>query len=260
MPIYYLYPLLVTPSKKKQLLLNPLHHTKPIQTPFTTHGHDDMNLVTSMAKRLAKLETQVRGLKIDLAKKDHEIENYQDEIKSLTVAGGGGGGGSTQSKRHDNFDIVQGYYETLEAKCKRLETQVKEMEAFLQSYNLVWKTNKPTATATTNSISVTHTTTEPDFTFDFNVLVARIQELNVATGYGIAKVQPDTSHSGAHRLKVPEALKLRVYKNGIYFRNGPFRSFDSMDVRLFITDLLDGYLPLELREEFPDGSKYYCYV
>jgi hypothetical protein len=46
---------------------------------------------------------------------------------------------------------------------------------------------------------------------------------------------------------------LIFYKNGIYFKNGPLRPYSLPDTHTFCDDILDGYFPFELKEQYPNG-------
>jgi hypothetical protein len=58
---------------------------------------------------------------------------------------------------------------------------------------------------------------------------------------------------GVHRLKIPDGIPFTVFKNGFMLRRGPFRPYSDAPNQAFVADILDGYFPLEFKEEFPDG-------
>ena len=58
-----------------------------------------------------------------------------------------------------------------------------------------------------------------------------------------------------------DQLSLIIYKNGIFFMNGPFRPYTSASARAFIKDLLDNSFPHELVSQFPSGGfKFILYA
>ena len=46
---------------------------------------------------------------------------------------------------------------------------------------------------------------------------------------------------------------LRIYKDGIFLKNGPFRPYKERITQQFIRDILDGYFPSELEKEYSKG-------
>lgn len=94
-----------------------------------------------------------------------------------------------------------------------------------------------------------------EFPFDINRIKNSIQELNLMAGEGTSKVVKEID--GTYKLRIPEALALRIYKNGIFFRDGPFRPFKTDSCALdFVKDIQDGYFPLELKDEYPEGVSF----
>ncbi|KAI8853887.1 hypothetical protein BC829DRAFT_381559 [Chytridium lagenaria] len=88
------------------------------------------------------------------------------------------------------------------------------------------------------------------FPYNFSLLVNRIRDLNFLAGEGICQVVSGTD--GA-QLKPPQSITLKVYLNGIIVRHCQFRSFSDPTTESFMTDILDGYFPFELKDEYPDG-------
>ena len=69
-------------------------------------------------------------------------------------------------------------------------------------------------------------------------------------------VEQIVATAGVHRLKLRDGVPLTVFKNGFMLRRGPFRAYSDASNRLFMADILDGYFPLEFKEEFPDGVSH----
>lgn len=53
-----------------------------------------------------------------------------------------------------------------------------------------------------------------------------------------------------------ESIPIRVYKNGILIRRGPFRPYTDKSTQRFIQDILDGYFPYEYKKSHPDGVAF----
>lgn len=51
-------------------------------------------------------------------------------------------------------------------------------------------------------------------------------------------------------------MVLKFYKNGIIVQTGPLRSYDDPATSSFIRDILDGYFPSELQQDYPNGVPF----
>jgi len=51
-------------------------------------------------------------------------------------------------------------------------------------------------------------------------------------------------------------MALKFYKNGMCINGGPLRSYHDSTAISFIRDILDGYFPSELQQEYPDGVPF----
>lgn len=51
-------------------------------------------------------------------------------------------------------------------------------------------------------------------------------------------------------------MELKFYKNGMTVQGGSLRSYGDPTARAFIRDILDGYFPSELQQEYPDGVPF----
>lgn len=51
-------------------------------------------------------------------------------------------------------------------------------------------------------------------------------------------------------------MALKFYKNGVSVNGGPLRSYNDPTAISFIRDILDGYFPSELQQEYPDGVPF----
>ena len=120
-----------------------------------------------------------------------------------------------------------------------MESRVEELELLLSSRPSVLPKIKPVG-----------------FTFDMKKIQKQIYELNMMAGDGIAKVVTDEDGHGS--LKTESSVPLKIFKNGIYFMDGPFRSFELDPTAWdFVHDIEDGYFPSELKTRYPDGG--FCF-
>lgn len=51
-------------------------------------------------------------------------------------------------------------------------------------------------------------------------------------------------------------MALKFYKNGMSVNEGSLRSYNNPSAISFIRDILDGYFPSELQQEYPDGVPF----
>lgn len=51
-------------------------------------------------------------------------------------------------------------------------------------------------------------------------------------------------------------MALQFYKNGMTVQGGSLRSYNDPTTSAFIRDILDGYFPSELQQEYPDGVPF----
>jgi len=99
------------------------------------------------------------------------------------------------------------------------------------------------------------------YAVDMTKLLKSLKELNHAAGDGKGVVQQ--SSNGERKLVMPSALPLTLFKDGFILRDGPFRAFDGggdpargKSNRAFVTDLVDGYFPSEMKHTHPEGVPF----
>ena len=85
-------------------------------------------------------------------------------------------------------------------------------------------------------------------------IVKNIGELNDLAGEGVGTTVTDAH--GAQRIKMPDPIPLRIFKNGILMFEGPFRAYEEPETQTCIKDIQDGYFPGELQVRYPDGIPF----
>ncbi|RMX52794.1 hypothetical protein pdam_00021372, partial [Pocillopora damicornis] len=88
----------------------------------STNVPSDRDLLSSMMSRLAQVEQQLKSAQAQIGEKDKKIRILEEKAKLLEKARGYNSGTITE----------------LEKKCRRLQTQVFQMEEFLADYGMVW--------------------------------------------------------------------------------------------------------------------------
>ncbi|CAG6015791.1 unnamed protein product [Menidia menidia] len=204
----------------------------------------DFELMSSMMQRVTLLEQTVKHQQQEIKHKERKISVLERRLKAQEESGGAG----SQSGRDD-----------LERRCKQLQSQVHEMEDFLNDYGLIWVgEGEMSDPADTEQTCDPHpgqpgTSAHGSFHMNFDLVVQRIRELNVLAGEGESFVQ--STATGA-KLAKKEPVQLRLYSNGVVMFDGPFRSFQEDSARQCMQDLMDGYFPSELQQRFPDGVPF----
>ncbi|CAH1228956.1 UBXN11 [Branchiostoma lanceolatum] len=243
-------------------------------------GPTDHELMSTMMKRIAQLESRVTHYSKEVIEKDKKIKVLEEKTKLLTKA---------KDASKDSPSRVQ----ELERKCLLLQQQAYEMETFLADYGMVWvgeETRSDSsvyvelegeveeedgeeeeeagpeeridqATVGTNTLwkpaasyrTGTSVVSSSDFKVDYNTLIENIKDLNVLAGEGEQKI---VKTSEGATLQRADPIPLTLYANGIFMFNGPFRRMAEPSTQLFLQDIMDGYFPSELQTRFPDGVPF----
>lgn len=221
---------------------------------------DDFQLMSSMMTRISQLEHQVQHQAKDILAKDKKIKILEDKLKILNQA---------------TVPKSTSHTQELEKKCLLLQQHVHEMETFLADYGMMWVGHKQdpdsdvyhgesteeedmeeeTEASGRASMLDHHGSWNPassvaEFQMNFDLVIENIAELNALAGDGISKIQHTID--GA-RLKMPDAIKLTLYGNGILLFSGPFRPYTDPSTQSCMKDIMDGYFPSELQDRYPDG-------
>ncbi|XP_020622352.1 UBX domain-containing protein 11-like isoform X1 [Orbicella faveolata] len=217
----------------------------------------DRDLLGSMMSRLAQVEQQLKNAQTQLLEKDKKIHILEEKAKLLEKARGYNSGTITE----------------LEKKCKRLQTQVFQMEDFLADYGMVWVGDdnadsdydvlEETPSSVPSSLSRQQQVWNPNSSvvntaayklkMNFDVVLKNIRELNILAGEGCSEVS--RTKDGA-RLKVRDSVPLTLYSNGILMFGGPFRPYSDPVTQQCMQDLMDGFFPSELQARYPDGVPF----
>lgn len=200
-------------------------------------NENSTSLLSSMAARLTALEKSHRKLRSELVAKDREVLSWKAKYQTLARA--------TEEDGLTAAEQILG----LEQSNTQLRRQVHEMESFLQDYGLVWvgqEQQQPGADA----VAREETAASIGARIDFGLFFTRLKELNIIAGEGKAKIHTE---GRAARFDFGEKVPLSVYRDGIFFRRGPFRPYSDRETQRFVSDVLDGYFPPEFKDEYPDG-------
>ncbi|XP_034410354.1 UBX domain-containing protein 11 [Cyclopterus lumpus] len=189
----------------------------------------DFELMSAMMRRVSLLEQKVTSQAKEIERKDERISVLEAKLRFPTEPE------STHPSGSDN----------LERRCRQLQSQVCEMDGFLEDYGLIWvgdgEREQPDASVVLG------------FNMNFDLVLQRTRELNFLSGEGECFVQ--STATGAQLAK-KDPIQLGLYRNGIVMFEGPFRSYQEHSTQRCMQDLMDGYFPSELQERFPDGVPF----
>ncbi len=105
---------------------------------------------------------------------------------------------------------------------------------------------------------------EIEIYFDPLDFIRHLRELNQLAGDGKMQI---VRQNNMHKFAAPSTLPVTIYRNGLFLRSGPLRPYAMRECQLFIQDVMEGYFPSELKDEFPlgvvfapieDKSSVYC--
>ncbi|ESO92168.1 hypothetical protein LOTGIDRAFT_233217 [Lottia gigantea] len=218
-------------------------------------GPTDHDLMSLMMNKVTLLEQRVQFQNKEMSEKDKRVRILEDKIRIMKNA----------SESNEPGQVKE-----LEKKCLLLQQQIHEMETFLSDYGMIWmgeKSSEESEVYLEEEEEEEEEETEDEGMWrpgssvssirphhlDYDQLIENIKDLNILAGEGVAKVTKTTD--GA-RLKIPEAIPLTLFRNGIMLYQGPFRPFSDPETQLCIQDLMDGYFPSELQHRYPDGIPF----
>ncbi|NXE73772.1 UBX11 protein, partial [Cochlearius cochlearius] len=206
----------------------------------------DTDLASSMKQKITLLEQKIEKQAQEIQEKDRRIAELEEKMKTL-------------QKREDAPESSTA--EELEIKCFQLQTQVWEMERFLNDYGLIWvgerheqledlESLKDEEELPARSLWKPGEAVVSKHQIDFDLILENVKDLNVLAGEGISQIEH--TPVGA-RLRQPEPLPLTLYQNGIVMSNRPFRPYEDPSTQQCLQDIMDGYFPSELQMSYPDG-------
>ncbi|XP_035418227.1 UBX domain-containing protein 11 isoform X1 [Cygnus atratus] len=207
-----------------------------------------MELMSSIMQKISLLEQKIDKQAQEIQLKDRRIAELEEKMKTL-------------QKGEDAPDSSTA--EDLEMRCLQLQTQVWEMERFLNDYGLIWVGERHEQLEDLQSLKDEDLPAKSlwkpgeavvsKHEIDFDLILENVKDLNVLAGEGICQIEH--TPQGA-RLRQQEPLPLTLYQNGIVMFDGPFRSYEEPSAQQCLQDIMDGYFPSELQMHYPDGIPF----
>ncbi|NXU29233.1 UBX11 protein, partial [Thalassarche chlororhynchos] len=206
----------------------------------------DTELMSSMMQKITLLEQKIEKQAQEIQLKDRRIAELEEKMKTF-------------QKEEDDPDSSTA--EELEIRCLQLQTQVWEMERFLNDYGLIWvgerheqledlESLKDEEELPAKSLWKPGEAVVSKHQIDFDLILENVKDLNVLAGEGISQIEHTP---GGAWLRQPEPLPLTLYQNGIVMFNEPFRPYEDPSTQQCLQDIMDGYFPSELQMRYPDG-------
>ncbi|XP_035418233.1 UBX domain-containing protein 11 isoform X3 [Cygnus atratus] len=188
-----------------------------------------MELMSSIMQKISLLEQKIDKQAQEIQLKDRRIAELEEKMKTL-------------QKGEDAPDSSTA--EDLEMRCLQLQTQVWEMERFLNDYGLIWVGERHEQLEDLQSLKDEDLPAKSlwkpgeavvsKHEIDFDLILENVKDLNVLAGEGICQIEH--TPQGA-RLRQQEPLPLTLYQNGIVMFDGPFRSYEEPSAQ--VTDKRD---------------------
>lgn len=82
-------------------------------------------------------------------------------------------------------------------------------------------------------------------------ILSNVKKLNHIAGEGQKEVVAGAD--GIRRLREKCVVAYLFYKDGIWARGGPLRPYSVRESKVLVRDLMDGFFPWELKDEYPEG-------
>eukprot|EP01083_Nonionella_stella_P015369 42994_1 len=202
-------------------------------------------LLTLMSKRLLSLENLTSEQQLKIKEQDELILKLQRELNGCDA--------SNPSPEISDQQIF-----SLREENALLHKQIREMCSFLKDYGLTWAgfhagnnniIHKIDDSSMDIILSESTRTNEAMF-FKMDDMKNQIKELNSLVDLEVV------CEKRLHSFKHPRRISLIFYKNGIFINNGPLRVYSLPEAQSFCKDILDGFFPFELRDEYPDGVHF----
>ncbi|KAK9812848.1 hypothetical protein WJX72_004654 [[Myrmecia] bisecta] len=146
--------------------------------------------------------------------------------------------------------------------ASRAIKEVADLKAFLNDYGLTWVGHadastdqpvllSPSPQAENRQESHSHARTSA-VTLDMDGLGLRLAELN-AIADEACKAVVQARPGGPTQLHGPEAVVLRLYRDGLQLHKTPFSRYSEVGAQAILEDIMLGYFPYVLKREFPEG-------
>ena len=206
-------------------------------------GKTESDFTTSLLTRLADAEEETKSLRKQIVEKNARLNAAEHENGQLRAV--------VEAPSHLLDEI-----NNLRSENFSLEKQIVDMEEFLHDYGLQWVGSS--SSIPKNSREEAKNSDEASRLLNYGAFAAKIEELNSLLSSEPTQIKTDAKRGKiVHASELFESISVTVYSDGIMLRRGPFRDIRSESYESFVRDVMDGFFPSELRDEFPDGVMFH---
>eukprot|EP00747_Dinoflagellata_sp_TGD_P165599 gnl/TRDRNA2_/TRDRNA2_187091_c0_seq1.p1 gnl/TRDRNA2_/TRDRNA2_187091_c0~~gnl/TRDRNA2_/TRDRNA2_187091_c0_seq1.p1 ORF type:complete len:560 (+),score=119.67 gnl/TRDRNA2_/TRDRNA2_187091_c0_seq1:127-1680(+) len=212
-------------------------------------------LVAEMASRLARVERLNQQQAAKILEQSEEITSLQAENLRL------------RQSRHSSADDKE-EVKALRDECARFRRQVLDMEKFLEDYGLTWvgdaemddEADQEDIADATDQIETSDkqkgASEDPVRALDIDVIETMVKTLNSSVEKEGPRVVSSRVGKAVHARLVSEEkppLPLTFFRDGLKLGEQAFCVYESPTAQQVIRDVLDGYFPYVLKDQYPDG-------
>jgi len=225
------------------------------------------------SQEIDMLRAELRILRRSSAEEEEDEdleENGFDLGRAGDDAGTGGAGGTSSSTAAREVQALRAERDNFKHKCA-------EMTKFLEDYGLTWigeeeasmeavaDADSPGRASDGSSrgdsggspLRPLPPPLQPpsSLAVDVQTLADRVEGLNATVERAGPRVVSDRVGGAVHRLKSDDdlPLPLTVFRDGVKLGAGAFQTYNSRPAQQVLRDILDGYFPYALKDEYPDG-------
>lgn len=249
----------------------------PNGTSLKRNTQDD--LLTSVLHRLSRAELELVQTRTSLEQQIEEnkslrndLEVYRDIFGSLNSSVNLDSISDGRTQLGCTTKSVD--YRPLLAESERNRQQVLEAKVSLKEYDMIWedapnladapsflRLDKEDLISSPTGCERSYLEQDTSIPFKMGQLQGCIDELNRSVcSESYYAVSLNDSGLRTAQFQSPEQLELYIYSDGfrlegrVHFSgSGILRRYEDQKSKLFIKDILDGYFPFELKEQYPEG-------
>jgi hypothetical protein len=238
----------------------------------------DDDFIITLTKRLNVVEVELKENKSRVQELNEENQRFKKEIEKLRIE-------KEVIKSSTNNYLKCSNCPKLKNHIKKLDEYISELKEFIKDQGFVIMHPSPSLTEDDRlesintkiknlvdelNISVDLNKNEDSYEYeedselselerkipqeiDINIISKRIDEMNhLIYKDGNSKFEMDEDK--IFKLKQAKEIKIFFYKNGIIIEGFKFYTFNSIEAKRILHDILDGYSPYIMKKSHPDGA------
>lgn len=243
----------------------------------------DFQLLTVMTSRVTQLERSLAMQQREISEKNATIDKLKLQLHQNNASTLQQSPQPSPQRAHPSSSM------SIEESHTQLLQQVREMEALLADYGMLWngyradvvklqdedKSNHPDGGIPSSSPPSKSVTPSPSASpvrsaaasppagtalsllkqgngmppFNVTQFIACLRELSSQC----SNHEIITNKAGVTKFQSHPAIHITLYKDGLWLYNGPLRTWDMKETQEFFQDVLDGYFPFEFKSQYPEG-------